>query len=143
MTTLHSLLERQLARSGITDVTAPPNADAWAELLERISQSYAKADQERYLLERSLSISSKEMQDEIAVRKGAEEALQQTHQELIRQNQRLERIKELCQSLVEQMAVTIKRGASAEELIDHLSLIQFEFERFDQQGVGGNKSNGA
>ncbi len=137
MTTLHPLLERQLTRSGIDDVTTPPTAEAWAELLERISQSYTKADQERYLLERSLSISSQEMQDEIAERKRAEEALQQAHQVLKGQNQRLERIKELCRSMVEQLASTIKRGATTEELIDHLSIIQFEFERLDQQNITG------
>jgi Fanconi anemia group F protein (FANCF) len=133
MPTLHPLLERQLARSGITDASMPPTAEVWAEFLERISQNYANADQERYLLERSLSVSSKEMQDEIAERKRAEEALQQAHKTLVLQNQRLERIKELCRTMVEQMALTVKRGATTEELLDNLSIIQFEFERFDQQ----------
>ncbi len=59
---MHSLLKRQLKKSGVVDGAAP-DAEVWARLLERIEQSYAEADQERYLLERSLSISSREMQE--------------------------------------------------------------------------------
>ncbi|MBL8752979.1 MAG: PAS domain-containing protein, partial [Planctomycetes bacterium] len=57
---LHPLLRRQLARAGIVDpATASPQA--LVALLERISRSYAEADQDRYTLERSLEISGKEM----------------------------------------------------------------------------------
>lgn len=59
---MHSLLKRQLKKSGVLDGNAP-EPEAWQRLLERIDQSYAEADQERYLLERSLSISSREMQE--------------------------------------------------------------------------------
>ncbi len=41
----------------------PPNAQAWEQFLERISRSYTEGDRDRYLLERSLSLSSREMQD--------------------------------------------------------------------------------
>jgi diguanylate cyclase (GGDEF)-like protein/PAS domain S-box-containing protein len=59
---VHSLLKRQLKKSGIADGAAP-DAESWGRLLERIEQSYTEADQDRYLLERSLSISSREMHD--------------------------------------------------------------------------------
>lgn len=58
---MHSLLKRQLKKCGIVDAV-PPTAEAWLHFLDRIAQSYTEADQERYLLERSLSISSREMQ---------------------------------------------------------------------------------
>jgi diguanylate cyclase (GGDEF)-like protein/PAS domain S-box-containing protein len=60
---MHSLLTRQLKKTGLTDVVSRPDAEAWRALLERVSQSYTEADQERYLLERSLNISSREMQE--------------------------------------------------------------------------------
>ena len=39
-----------------------PTSEQWEEFLERVNRAYAEADQERYLLERSLTISSEEMQ---------------------------------------------------------------------------------
>ncbi|MFM9969955.1 MAG: PAS domain S-box protein, partial [Burkholderiales bacterium] len=56
-----SLLERQLARLGLsTDI--PPDAAAWKLLQERVARSYAQADQNRQMVERSLALSSREMQ---------------------------------------------------------------------------------
>ncbi len=60
---LHPLLRRQLARAGIQDLGGPIPADAFAALLGRVSTAYAEADQDRYTIERSLQISSQEMQD--------------------------------------------------------------------------------
>jgi diguanylate cyclase (GGDEF)-like protein/PAS domain S-box-containing protein len=59
---LHNLLRRQLRRLGLAPGRVPP-ADAWRTLLEQVSQSYGSADQDRYLLERSQDISSREMQE--------------------------------------------------------------------------------
>ena len=55
----HSLLARQLRRLGL-DVEAVPSA-SWRELLERVSRAYAETDQDRYLLERSQELASREM----------------------------------------------------------------------------------
>ncbi len=55
----HSLLERQLKRLGITVESLPAPV---AALLELVDRTYRTADQDRYLLERSLTISSQEMQ---------------------------------------------------------------------------------
>ena len=60
---MHPLLARQLKRLGLERETLPPSADEWGELLERVGQSYVEADQGHALLERSLALSSKEMQD--------------------------------------------------------------------------------
>lgn len=59
---MHPLLKRQLKRLGQTDLTAPDSLESWNQLLERISNAYTEADQGRELLERSLALSSKEMQ---------------------------------------------------------------------------------
>jgi len=76
---VHRVLERQLQRLGLSISDPPPDLGTWAALLERISNAYSDADQERYLLERSLTISSAEMQDlyaqlERSVERGAREA---------------------------------------------------------------------
>ncbi|MFZ1028255.1 MAG: PAS domain S-box protein, partial [Limnoraphis robusta] len=58
---MHPLLKRQLKRLALSENTPPSNAVPWQEFLDRISRSYTEADQERYLVERSLTLSSREM----------------------------------------------------------------------------------
>src|SRR3954464_8608054 len=57
----HRLLDRQLRKLGLTSEAPPPSLAAWSALLDRISATYEDYAQDRYLLERSLSISSREM----------------------------------------------------------------------------------
>jgi diguanylate cyclase (GGDEF)-like protein/PAS domain S-box-containing protein len=59
---LHNLLRRQMRRLGLAP-GRPPDEAAWNELLERVSQTYGDADHDRYLLERSQDISSREMRE--------------------------------------------------------------------------------
>ena len=53
---LHPLLQRQLKRSGV-DPELYAEGSGLSDCLERVSRSYAEADQDRYTLERSLAIS--------------------------------------------------------------------------------------
>jgi PAS domain S-box-containing protein len=55
----HPLLERQLKRLGLRAESLPAPV---ARLLDLVDRTYRTADQDRYLLERSLTISSQEMQ---------------------------------------------------------------------------------
>ena len=57
---LHPLLQRQLSRLGLSAEAAEP---AWALLLDRVGRAYHEAEQDRYLLERSQDIASREMSD--------------------------------------------------------------------------------
>jgi septal ring factor EnvC (AmiA/AmiB activator) len=134
---IHPLLERQLKKVGLEADTLPTDLDSWAALLERMSRVYAQSEQDRYLLERSLSLASEEMQQEIAERKRAEQELRQTHRDLERQNKQLERAHELLRSGLEQMMSLIRYGATADELLVNLRIVQAEFERLDKP-----KSNG-
>ena len=134
---IHVLLERQLKKVALEANTLPAELSAWAALLEHISRAYTQAEQDRYLLERSLSLASDEMQLEIAERKRAEEALLQVHTDLERQNRELERVHELLRSLVDQMMSLIARGATRNELLADLRLVQMEFERLDTPKVNG------
>ena len=59
---MHPLLKRQLKRVGLLDPSVSPSPEIWEDLLKRISHAYTEADQGRELLEQSLAISSKEMQ---------------------------------------------------------------------------------
>ena len=59
---IHRLLRRQLNRLRL-DATTPPGPEEWRALLSRVSNAYEGADQDRYLMERSLTISSREMGD--------------------------------------------------------------------------------
>ncbi len=52
---MHALLSRQLRRLGL-DAAIPPDSVQWRKVLDKISQTYAQSDEERYLLERSLRI---------------------------------------------------------------------------------------
>ncbi len=58
---LHRTLARQLRRVGLDQDAPPPTAEAWREHLARVSAAYEQADDERYLSERSLRISSDEL----------------------------------------------------------------------------------
>lgn len=59
---MNKLLLRQLRRCGLS-IDEAPSLEHWDQLLQRIEKTYAQIDQDRYLLERSLAISSKEMQE--------------------------------------------------------------------------------
>lgn len=55
----HKILIRQLKHLGL-DVS-PPSLQDWEKVKEIVSKTYTEADQERYLLERSMELSSEEM----------------------------------------------------------------------------------
>ncbi len=59
---MHSLLERQLRKFG-ADEDKFPTKEEWNDLLKSIDRAYTESDQDRYLMERSLMISSQEMQE--------------------------------------------------------------------------------
>jgi len=59
---MHPLLKRQLKRLGLPEDSPPSDPAQWRALLEHIDATYTGADQDRYRLERSLEISSQEMQ---------------------------------------------------------------------------------
>lgn len=56
------LLLRQLNSNGL-EASRAPTLEEWKAFLLRVDKVYSDADQERYLLERSLEISSREMQE--------------------------------------------------------------------------------
>ena len=59
---MHVLLARQLRRLGLTTTTSP-NLTGWEALLQTVSRVYESNDNDRYSLERSLKVSSQELQE--------------------------------------------------------------------------------
>lgn len=68
----HKLLNRLMQRLGVT-ADAPPDAATWQRFLELIDRTLLDTDQDRYLLERSLTLSSAEMMDRAEALKSSEE----------------------------------------------------------------------
>src|SRR6185436_2395549 len=63
MSSYHNLLLRQLKRLGILPGGEVPCAERWQQLLDRVDRAYKEADQERYLMQRSQEIASREKQE--------------------------------------------------------------------------------
>ena len=72
----HKTLERQMNRLNINAMTVPSDLQTWEKFLDLVSKTYGEADQERYLLERSMELSSREL---IELNKNLETAQQIAH----------------------------------------------------------------
>jgi diguanylate cyclase (GGDEF)-like protein len=59
---IHPILKRQLKKLGLSTDTQPDQA-RWKLFIEKVNLSYQEADQDRYITERSLVLSSAEMRD--------------------------------------------------------------------------------
>ncbi len=57
----HQLLDRQLKKSGCDLLNYPASQREWIEFLLKISETYHQNDRDRYLVEHSIEVSSKEM----------------------------------------------------------------------------------
>jgi hypothetical protein len=60
---MHPLLLRQLKRNHLSDHAVPADLLTWQSILQVISSFYYEADNERYILERSMDISSRELNE--------------------------------------------------------------------------------
>jgi PAS domain S-box-containing protein len=86
----HPLLVRQLRRLGLDPGRPPRDVAEWRTFLERVGKAYREADEDRYLLERSLRMSSDEMQElndslrrDLAERQAIQEALERERRQLL------------------------------------------------------------
>ena len=109
---MHPLLKRQLKRLGIDDDEPPVGAD-WDALLARVNATYEQADQDRYTLERSLELSSTEMQ--------------QMYDDLERSSQtQLAAQRDKLQTTVATLEVTLEASPDGVLLIDqHRQVVDF------------------
>ncbi len=115
---------------GSADGSALPDGDLWPAVLERVSRTYIEADQDRYTLERSLTISSDEMQH-LYQRLAAEKAaLEDRAAELQRLNEHLAKAHSDLAKAVE-LAVTDPLTGLTNHRGAHLRLQELVHERHD------------
>jgi PAS domain S-box-containing protein len=95
---LHPTLARQLRRAGANRTEPPRDAAVWSRVLEAASAAYSAADRDRYLTERSLEISSREL------REMYERVQEQTLSQLDVARRELERFFDLSPDLIAVMA---------------------------------------
>lgn len=60
---MNRVLARQLRRLGLSESDPPADPADWSALLDAVEAAYGDGDRARYLLERSLEISTREMQE--------------------------------------------------------------------------------
>jgi len=59
----HNLLKRQLEHCHMSEEKLPQSLNDWQEFLKRVNNAYQESDDDRYLLEHSQEVASKEMQE--------------------------------------------------------------------------------
>jgi PAS domain S-box-containing protein len=96
---LHPTLARQLRRAGASRSEPPEDPAVWTRILEAASAAYTAADRDRYLTERSLEISSRELRDMY------ERVQAQTLSQLDVARRELERFFDLSPDLIAVMAI--------------------------------------
>lgn len=101
MSERHSTLKRQLRRAGNLSEDATPDLEQWKKMLDLINKAYEGIDQERYLNERSIDVSTKEMTDLYSKLKEERDKLQEmtndlqaNEKQLLHHAQQLERSNE-------------------------------------------------
>ena len=60
---INRLIKRQMRKNGLSLDECPKNEEEWKEFINLISNTYDEFEQDRYLLERSLELSSQEMHE--------------------------------------------------------------------------------
>ncbi len=118
---MHDILQRQLKRQGFAEDQLPTDKEAWVAFLQDVDRAYAQADQDRYLLERSLEVSSREMQEINEKLSGERERLQ-------RRNQMFNRVYEFARSTLQQMQDTLLQSADRVELMVYVTDMKKELE---------------
>lgn len=118
---MHDILQRQLKREGLAQETLPTDKDAWASLLDDVDRAYVQSEQDRYLLERSLEVSSREMKE-------INDKLTAEREQLQKRNQQFTRVYEFARSTLDQMNDTLLQGADKVELMVYVKDMKRELE---------------
>jgi len=111
---MHDILQRQLKREGLAQAALPASQDAWAAFLEDVDRAYTQSEQDRYLLERSLEVSSREMKE-------INDKLTVEREQLQKRNQQFARVYEFARSTLDQMNDTLLQGADKVELMVYVT----------------------
>ena len=123
---MHDILQRQLKRAELSADSAPTDKNAWAAFLKDVDQIYAQSDQDRYLLERSLEVSSREMGE-------INEKLTDETKRVQERNQQFSRVYEFARATLEQMRDSLLQSADRAELMVYVSDMLKELEIINQK----------
>lgn len=118
---MHDILQRQLKREGLSEDNPPTKRDVWTAFLQDVDRAYSQADQDRYLLERSLEVSSREMQEINA-------KLSTERERLEKRNQQFDRVYEFARTSLKQMRETLLQSADRAELMVYVADMLRELE---------------
>ena len=119
---MNDILDRQLKRENLSADTLPSVLDAWTAFLQDVERTYQQAEQDRYLMERSLEVSSREMTE-------INEKLTAERERLQKRNQQFNRVYEFSRSTLKQMHDTLLQSADRAELMVYVTDMQRELER--------------
>lgn len=61
----HRIVKRLLTRFGFSEMECPSDMDSWSGFVERLSETLKAYDNDRYLVERSIELSSREIKDHL------------------------------------------------------------------------------
>ena len=123
---MHDILQRQLKRAELSAENVPAHNDAWAAFLKDVDQVYEQSDQDRYLLERSLEISSREMGE-------INEKLTAESKRVQERNQQFSRVYEFSRATLEQMRDSLLQSADRAELMVYVGDMLKELEIINQK----------
>lgn len=118
---MHDILQRQLKRADLSADRTPADQAAWEAFLKDVDQVYAQSDQDRYLLERSLEISSREMGE-------INEKLTEESKRLQDRNQQFSRVYEFARHTLESMRDSLLQSADRAELMVYVGDMLRELE---------------
>lgn len=117
---MHKLLERQLRRLNLIEGALPETKQQWADFLQKVNNSYDENDKERYLLDRSIEISSKELMELNKFLENSQHIAQMGHWVLVDNDKPMRFSKEL------RYVLGIKAGESAPTLKEFVQKIHEE-----------------
>ncbi len=121
----HALLKRQLKKLAL-DSETPPNQEVWQAFLARVNDAYLEEDKGRYLLERSLNLSSQEMRE-------LNESLQYSAQSLADDKAKLERWQIFHQQIIDFVADLLYQGFENDF---YKRLLSYALKTFSQAQAG-------
>jgi hypothetical protein len=118
---VHDILQRQLKRAELSADNVPTSKAEWMAFLDDIDHAYEQSDQDRYLLERSLEISSREMGE-------INEKLSEESHRVQERNQQFSRVYEFSRATLEQMRDSLLQSADRAELMVYVGDMLRELE---------------
>ncbi len=138
----HSLLSRQLKKASLSPEALPKSTAEWLDFLEKINKTYNDSDQDRYTHERSLAISSKEMQERAQALEESYRLLKSQNEARQKTEEQLSLTKSTVTSLIENLPNATAVFDENQKIIyvNQLYCDMFEFKKSPQELLGFDRN---